>query len=953
MVGNYTEGDEPVPGFRLAQLLGWGRFGEVWRASGPGGITVAVKIIPLSTRHGLKEFRAIRLVKEIRHPNLVPIMAFWLKDRQGNFIDDSLADDAESLHALASELIIVMGLGEKSLHDRLVECAQTGQCGIPLDELLSYMSDAARAVDYLNRRAHLTESGPAGIQHCDIKPHNILIVGGVAQICDLGVARVMEDTRASAATGSAAYIAPEFIRSGKPSSATDQYSLAVSYVELRTGLLPFQARSAAAAYLVHLNGELDFSGLSASERNVIEQATASEPSSRFPSCVAFAKALQDACSQIPPEELAYLDGIARLNASGLMAGQQVPGESKCFGPFHTAASNDCGEDLALSDDEESMTSFTRNGCVVHRPAACVETDTVEIRVPFTRNAATESPTIDSQTPATESIEVHPASQSSWKRMAQSYSSNVAKFKMWNSRNHFNGSFDPKQLWRDLPPHYKKVVRYGSQITLLAVLGIVAGQATSSFSAAERSSNDSRTGNSTTRKAEEKPIVSHPANEGRYSAIANLREDGHYPEAMAALDKLIAAQPGDSLARLYRAELETECGELTKALDDARLAANGRKDDPAVRACLARIYLAQGDFAQARNECEQVLKYDFKNCQVLYLRSLALTGMKEYGRALADYRSARQSFSGSRTIQPATALAVARGGLTMNAGRAADQKAQIEIWRDRQDTTPKVVEGGPAATLSPDGKLLAFNTNKRFVKLVDLSGQRPELLLQESDSPITALLFVRNGRWLASASEDRVIRLWDLETGKIAQVLDAHTSPIASIAYSNADDLLATGYADQSIKLWNLKDGNCVRTLAGHQASVTALAFAPQGRLLASGGPDRIIKLWDSATGAEVSTLEGHSAEVTSLAFSKDGRLLASGSADSTWPQWPGQVKLWNTVTATLTATFGGHPHGVYKVVFEPESNRLVSAGTDFELRTWDLTPYIPGASLVKQNSTSN
>lgn len=124
MVGNYTEGDEPVPGFRLSQLLGWGRFGEVWRASGPGGITVAVKIIPLSNRHGLKEFRAIRLVKEIRHPNLVPIMAFWLKDREGNFIDDSLADDAESLHALASELIIVMGLGEKSLHDRLVKCTK-------------------------------------------------------------------------------------------------------------------------------------------------------------------------------------------------------------------------------------------------------------------------------------------------------------------------------------------------------------------------------------------------------------------------------------------------------------------------------------------------------------------------------------------------------------------------------------------------------------------------------------------------------------------------------------------------------------------------------------------------------------------------------------------------------------------------------------------------------------
>jgi serine/threonine protein kinase len=953
MVGTYTEGDEPVPGFRLTQLLGWGRFGEVWKASGPGGITVAVKIIPLSSRHGLKEFRAIRLVKEIRHPNIVPIMAFWLKDRQGNFIDDSLADDAESLHALACELIIVMGLGEKSLHDRLVECAQSGRCGIPLEELLSYMLDAARAIDYLNRRAHLIETGPAGIQHCDIKPHNILIVGGVAQVCDLGVARVMEDTRGSAVTGSAAYIAPEFLRSGKPSQATDQYSLAVTYVELRTGLLPFQARSAAAAYLVHLNGELDLSGLSAPEQSVIERATAADSSERYPTCAVFVKALQEACALIPPEELALVDGIARLNASGLVAGEQTSRESRCFGPFHTAAISECDEDLALSDNEESMTSFVKVGCANQRPAAHDETDTVEMRAPANRNDVARCPTSRPESPFTGPIDVPASSQSSWKRMALSYSSNMAKFSMWNSRNHFNGNFAPKQLWKDLPPRYQKFIRYGSQFALLAVLGIVAGQATSSFSAAERAGSDSRTASPSTRKGEEKAIAHEPGNQGRYDAIASLRAEGQYAQALAALDKAIAAHPGDSMAHLYRAELKAECGQLNQALEDARLAAKERPDDPTVRACLARIYLARGDFAQARSECEQVLKYDFKNSQVLYMRSQALTGMKEYARALADYRSARQSFAGSWAIQPATALAVASGGLIMDACRGGDLKSQIELCRDRKVATPRTMEGGPAATLSLDGNLLAFSVNKQDVKVVDLSGQRHELLLHDANASISALLFVRDGRWLASASEDRVIRLWDTETGKVAQVLEGHSGPIASLAYSSLGDLLASGSADQNIKLWNLKDGTCVRTMIGHQANITALAFAPLDRLLASGGTDRVIRLWDSATGAEVSTLEGHSAEVTSLAFSKDGRVLASGSADLTWPLWPGQIKLWNTVTGSIITTFGGHPHGVYKVAFEPESNRLVSAGADFELRSWDVTPFVPETTFAKKPPTAD
>ena len=948
MVGTYTEGDEPVPGFRLSQLLGWGRFGEVWKASGPGGITVAVKIIPLSSRQGLKEFRAIRLVKEIRHPNLVPIMAFWLKDRQGNFIDDSLADDAESLQALASELIIVMGLGEKSLHDRLVECTQSGQCGIPLDELLSYMLDAARAVDYLNRRAHLVESGPAGIQHCDIKPHNILIVGGVAQICDLGVARVMEDTRTSAATGSAAYIAPEFIRSGKPSLATDQYSLAVTYVELRTGVLPFQARSAAAAYLIHLNGELDFSGLCGPERAVIERATASNPADRYPTCVAFVKALQDACSRIPPEELALIDGIGRLNASGLVAGENTRKEARCFGPFHTASINECDEDLALSDDEASMPAFIKNDYGNSRPAERDETDTVELRAPNNRNTAPEPPPFILEPALTGHSEPEPDSQSSWNRMAQSYSSNMAKFKMWNSRNQFNGALDFKQMWTDLPPRYKKLIRYGGQLALLAVLGIMAGQATSSFSAAERSANEVKAGSTLEKPLEAKPASRAARVDSRYETIMSRRGEGHYAEALAALDKVIAAKADDYQAYLTRAELETECGLLDRALDDANQAAKGRKDDPAVRACLARIYLAKGDFPQARSECEHVLKYDFKNSQVLYLRSLALTGMKDYGRSLADYRSARQIFSGSRAFQPTTALAVARSGLTMDACRNADLKPQVEIWRDRKDTSPTMIEGGPAAALSPDGRLLAFSVNKRDVKIIDLAGKRPEVLLRESTAPISVLLFVRDGRWLASASEDRMIRLWDVDTGKAAQVLDGHSSAIASLAYSPSEDKLASGSNDQTIKLWNLTDGQCERTLTGHQANVTALAFAPLGRLLASGGSDKVIKLWDSATGTEVSTLEGHSAEITSLAFNKDGRVLASGSADMTWPLWPGQVKVWNTVSGTPITTFGGHPHGVFKVAFEPDSDRLVSAGADFELRSWDLSPFLNGAPIVKK-----
>src|SRR5262249_41246994 len=83
----YAKGVEPVPGFRLLEPLGRGGFGEVWKAEAPGGTQAAVKVISLSNNEGFKEFRAIRLVKRLRHPHLVPIIAFWMKDSKGNLID--------------------------------------------------------------------------------------------------------------------------------------------------------------------------------------------------------------------------------------------------------------------------------------------------------------------------------------------------------------------------------------------------------------------------------------------------------------------------------------------------------------------------------------------------------------------------------------------------------------------------------------------------------------------------------------------------------------------------------------------------------------------------------------------------------------------------------------------------------------------------------------------------
>ena len=294
-------GDEPVQGFRLEKFLGRGNFGEVWRAHAPGGTHVALKFITLSGKQGMRELKAIQKMKMIRHPNLLNLMAFWLLDRQGRPMPDDAIQQAGSFPNSASMLIVAMPLGDKNLLERLHECQKKGMAGIPVQELLNYMEDAAKALDYLNTPRHDLGEGLVSLQHCDVKPQNIMIVGDSATVCDFGLARVLEDFNTTTMGGSPAYISPECLMNQKPSHFTDQYSLAISYIELRTGRLPFgEIDSLMQIVQAHTTGKLDLSGLSPAEQTVISKATAVVPEQRYASMMELVRSLRSAVEAPQP-----------------------------------------------------------------------------------------------------------------------------------------------------------------------------------------------------------------------------------------------------------------------------------------------------------------------------------------------------------------------------------------------------------------------------------------------------------------------------------------------------------------------------------------------------------------------------------------------------------------------------------------------------------------------------
>jgi serine/threonine protein kinase len=77
MTAVLVDGLQIVPGYHLEVRLGKGGFGEVWRAIGPGKVPVALKIIAAKgSKSSEREFKSLELLRELRHPNLLPVQAY-------------------------------------------------------------------------------------------------------------------------------------------------------------------------------------------------------------------------------------------------------------------------------------------------------------------------------------------------------------------------------------------------------------------------------------------------------------------------------------------------------------------------------------------------------------------------------------------------------------------------------------------------------------------------------------------------------------------------------------------------------------------------------------------------------------------------------------------------------------------------------------------------------------
>jgi WD40 repeat protein/serine/threonine protein kinase len=313
-----------------------------------------------------------------------------------------------------------------------------------------------------------------------------------------------------------------------------------------------------------------------------------------------------------------------------------------------------------------------------------------------------------------------------------------------------------------------------------------------------------------------------------------------------------------------------------------------------------------------------------------------------------------------------------GSLMVTAG--ADET--VRLW-DVTTGTQHAIFYGHATTVirawfTPDDRqIVSFDGSGTF-KLWDVATIRDTVSLPgHPGARVTSLDFSPDGRRLISSSSDSTVRVWNVANGRRLRTFEEHGRPVARARFHPGGSAVASGDYDGHIVLWDAGTGR-IRwsALQPEPEPSLRLSFSPNGsRLATSNGIDNSIRTWDVETGRELLVLRDCTTGVNGVVSLGDqviaavcdrtltaydavsGTLLWSATPGSTLDpiaydpvehrvavgDWQGTIHVLDAATGATLMTGRGHGSVLTAVAFNADGSRLFVGARDGTVKVWSLT----------------
>ncbi|KAL0443627.1 UNVERIFIED_CONTAM: putative LRR receptor-like serine/threonine-protein kinase [Sesamum latifolium] len=199
--------------FDIANKIGEGGFGPVYKGVLSDGTVIAVKQLSAKSKQGNREFvNEIGMISALQHPNLVKLFGCCIEGNQLLLIYEYLENNS-----LARALF---GREEQRLN-------------------LDWQTRKKICIGIARGLAYLHEESRLKIVHRDIKATNVLLDEDLnAKISDFGLAKLDEEENTHISTriaGTVGYMAPEYAMRGYLTDKADVYSFGIVLLEIVSG----------------------------------------------------------------------------------------------------------------------------------------------------------------------------------------------------------------------------------------------------------------------------------------------------------------------------------------------------------------------------------------------------------------------------------------------------------------------------------------------------------------------------------------------------------------------------------------------------------------------------------------------------------------------------------------------------------------------------------------------